>query len=81
MGIEDSQLDFTGVGDTVNTAARLGSGAGAGELLVSAAALERAGLDPAGLESRRLELKGREEPVDVVVFGAAEAPAAAAASE
>ena len=76
MGIEDGQLDFTGVGDTVNTAARLGSVAAAGELLVSAAAIERAGVESTGLEARRLELKGREEPVDVFVFGAPEAPPA-----
>jgi adenylate cyclase len=74
MGVADGPLDFTGVGDTVNTAARLGSEAAAGELLVSASALAAAGLSAAGLESRRLSLKGREEPVDVLVLG----PAAAA---
>jgi adenylate cyclase len=79
MGIEDGQLDFTGVGDTVNTAARLSSVAAAGELLVSAAALERAGVERTGLETRRLDLKGREEPVDVFVFGAADAAPSLAA--
>ena len=74
MGIEGRQLDFTGVGDTVNTAARLGSMAAAGELLVSAAALEHAGMEATGLEARRLALKGREEPVDVFVFGPAGTP-------
>lgn len=70
MGTEGGALDFTGVGDTVNTAARLGSVAGAGELLVSVVAAEQAGLATAGLEHRRLQLKGRDEPVDVVVLGA-----------
>ena len=79
MGIEDSQLDFTGVGDTVNTAARLGSVAAAGELLVSAAALEHAGMEATGLESRRLALKGRDEPVDVFVLGPAATPSTEAA--
>ena len=64
MGATDGQLDFTGVGDAVNTAARLGSVADAGELLVSEATAGRADLATAGLERRRLELKGREEPVD-----------------
>jgi adenylate cyclase len=67
MGVENSQLDFTGVGDTVNTAARLGSVAGAGELLVSTATAEAAGLDTSGLERRTLELKGKEDRVEVVV--------------
>ncbi len=70
LGTEGGQLDFTGVGDTVNTAARLGSVADAGELLVSLAAVEAAALDPTGLERRTLALKGREEPIDVVVLSA-----------
>ena len=68
LGTEGGQLDFTGVGDTVNTAARLGSVADAGELLVSLASVEAAALDPTGLERRTLELKGREERIDVVVI-------------
>lgn len=67
LGEEGGQLDFTGVGDAVNTAARLGSEAGAGELLVSLATAGRGGFEAAGLERRHLFLKGREEPVDVVV--------------
>ncbi|MCI0583232.1 MAG: adenylate/guanylate cyclase domain-containing protein [Chloroflexi bacterium] len=69
LGTEGGQLDFTGVGDAVNTAARLGSVAGAGELLVSLASAQRANLATDGLERRTLELKGREEPIDVVVLG------------
>jgi adenylate cyclase len=68
MGTEGGQLDFTGVGDAVNIAARLSSVAGAGELIVSAVTAEQAGLTVAGLERRRLELKGREEAVDVFVL-------------
>lgn len=70
MGVDNGQLDFTGVGDTVNTAARLGSEAGAGEILVSAAAVRHAGLDHADLETRSLALKGKEELVDAIVFRA-----------
>lgn len=77
MGTEGGQLDFTGVGDAVNIAARLGSVAEAGELLVSAATIQRAGIAIGGLESRRLELKGREEPVDAFVLRA-ETPLAGA---
>lgn len=70
LGTEGGQLDFTGVGDTVNTAARLGSVAADGELLVSEIAAAKGGLETRGLERRRLDLKGREEPVDVVVVHA-----------
>lgn len=81
MGVEGGQLDFTGVGDTVNAAARLGSDAGAGEVLVSLTSLEQAGYLTDRLERRRLELKGREEPLDVVVLltSSVLAPAEAAA--
>jgi adenylate cyclase len=70
MGIDDGTLDFTGVGDVVNTAARLGSVAAAGELLVSVASARLANLDLGAYEHRTLELKGREEPVEVVVLAA-----------
>jgi class 3 adenylate cyclase len=42
--------------------------AAAGELLVSIASAERANLVTDGLGRRTLELKGREEPIDVVVL-------------
>ena len=65
-----SELQFTALGDAVNTAARLASVAGAGEVLVSAAAAAQAGLHSTGLETRRLALKGRTEPVDAFVLSA-----------
>lgn len=59
--------DFTALGDTVNSAARLASAAGAGEILVTRAAADAAGL-VGELEQRRLELRGRTEPIEVVVL-------------
>jgi len=64
---EGDALDFTAVGDTVNTAARLTAAAGVGEILVSDAAASAAGLDTSGLEHRLLELRGREQTVGVWV--------------
>jgi adenylate cyclase len=61
--------DFTALGDTVNTTARLASVAGAGEILVTRAAADAAGL-VGELEQRRLELRGRTEPIEVVVLRA-----------
>jgi adenylate cyclase len=59
--------DFTALGDAVNTTARLASTAEAGEILVTRAAADAAGFAGAA-EERRLELRGRAEPVDVVVL-------------
>jgi adenylate cyclase len=60
------------LGDTANTGARLASAAGAGEALISQATAAAAGLEPSGMEMRRLELKGRSEPIEVWVLGARE---------
>ena len=67
---EESDTELTAMGDIVNVTARLSSVAAAGEILVTAAAADAAGLD-AGLERRTLELKGKSESVEVVVLGAA----------
>ena len=65
---EDEALDFTALGDAVNAAARLSALAGTGEILVSSAAAEAAGLDTNGLETRTLELRGRSEQVEAWVL-------------
>ena len=67
---EGDAHDFTALGDPVNTTARLASAAAAGEILVTSAAAEAARLDTAGLESRTLEVRGRDESVTAwVVHG------------
>jgi adenylate cyclase len=66
----DDQAEFTAMGDPVNVAARLASAAGAGELLVSDAAIHAAGFDDTGLEHRRLALKGKTEVTEVAVLRA-----------
>ena len=68
VGGAEQQLDFTALGDAVNTTARLSSVAGPGELLVSADAATAGHLATHGLERRHLELKGRTEPVDAWVI-------------
>lgn len=68
VGVGDSFTDFTALGDTVNTAARLASAARAGEVLVSDAACRKAGLASEDLELRSLELKGKADPVRAVVL-------------
>jgi adenylate cyclase len=64
---EGDAIDFTAVGDTVNTAARLMSGAGTGEIVISAATAAAAGIDTTGLEQRTLEVRGRQQPVEAWV--------------
>jgi adenylate cyclase len=58
--------DFTALGDVVNTTARLASEARAGELLVSADAVEAAAVHDGGLDRRTIEVRGRTEPITVV---------------
>jgi adenylate cyclase len=63
---EGSHVELTSLGDVVNTTARLASAAGAGEILVTVEAASSIGLD-ANLERRSLQVKGKEQPIDVVV--------------
>jgi adenylate cyclase len=62
---ESGAADISVLGDTPNTGARLASLAAAGEILVSQATAAAAGLDASGAEIQRLNLKGRDEPVEV----------------
>jgi adenylate cyclase len=72
VGSSDGLSDITVLGDPANTAARLASQAGAGEVLVSDETCRRAGLPADRAETRMLQLKGRAQPVGVHVFNARE---------
>ena len=74
---EGDTFDFTALGDSVNTAARLASAAAADEILISSAAAKAAELETAGMESRLLELRGRAESVEAFVLRAQPARVAA----
>ena len=73
---EGDAIDFTAVGDTVNTASRLLAAARVGEIVISAAAVETAQLETGGLEQRTLELRGREQSVEAWVDCVAAVPSA-----
>ena len=61
--------DITVLGDVANTAARLSSNAGIGELFISEAASHHAGYDGLEkLEQRELELKGKSNKIVVNVI-------------
>jgi adenylate cyclase len=62
---------FTGLGDIVNTAARLASVAAAGEILLTQATAVASAIDVSAAERRKLALKGKTETTDVVVLTAA----------
>lgn len=67
-------VEFTALGDTVNTAARVAAEARAGELLVTEVAARAAGPSARDWwrdrDRRRLELRGKREATDVVVLTA-----------
>ncbi len=71
----DVVSDFTALGDVVNTTARLASEAASGELLLSAEAAEAAEMDSSGHERRTITVRGRTEPIEVVVLPTADVPA------
>ena len=64
----DGVVDFTALGDAVNTAARLASSAGAGEVLLSETVYASVEEQFPGLERRSLTLRGKEAPVPVRVL-------------
>lgn len=64
----EGTADITVLGDAPNTAARLSTSAGRGEILISEAATVAAGLPIDNLEKRALDLKGKTEPVSVYVL-------------
>jgi adenylate cyclase len=70
-GLGTTVEDFTALGDAVNITARLASAASAGEVIVSVAAAEAAGMATDQLERRTAEIRGRTEPINVIVVPAA----------
>jgi adenylate cyclase len=68
MGSAEGLTEISAIGDEVNLAARLASKAAEGEIIVSEQALNQAGMDGTGLESRSLQLKGISELIRVRVM-------------
>lgn len=68
VGASGEAADFTALGDNVNVAARLASKAGPGEVVISEATYQAAGIEGEGLEKRELALKGKSERVSVRVL-------------
>jgi adenylate cyclase len=65
--VGDAVTDFTALGDTVNVAARMQGEAASGELLIR----EELGPEPeARLPRRTLNLRGHQEPIEVLVVSA-----------
>jgi adenylate cyclase len=71
VSAEGGTAEITALGDTPNTASRITAEAAIGEVLISEATREAAGIEAAGLKHRRLELKGKEEPVEAWAIGPA----------
>jgi adenylate cyclase len=69
-GLGTTVDDFTALGDAVNITARLASAAVAGEVIVSVAAAEAAGMATGHLERRSVGIRGRTEPIEVIVVPA-----------
>ena len=61
-------MEVAALGDVPNTASRLASLAGPGEILVSEDTIEAAKFDREGLEKRQIELKGHEKEISVYVL-------------
>jgi adenylate cyclase len=69
VGSESGTSDITVLGDTANTAARLSTSAGIGEILISESAFKHSGYSSLeNIEQRELELKGKSDSVTVNVL-------------
>jgi adenylate cyclase len=70
----DDIVDFTALGDSVNTASRLASVAEAGEILLTESVREKIAMYPVEFDTRTLNLRGKETPLQVSVFRFASNP-------
>ena len=70
VGSSTALNQLTVLGDAANTAARLASAAGAGEVLVTFDAWEGSGTEAVERDTRTLELRGKQQPVSVKVLRA-----------
>lgn len=60
-------LDFTALGDAVNIGARLQSDASSGEVVLAADLYALVAADHPGARPERVDVRGRDEPVNVDV--------------
>lgn len=74
---EPGARDFTVLGDTANTVARLSSSAAAGQLVMSDAVALAADIDTTGLEHHEFDLKGKAELFPAWVWNVDDGPVAA----
>lgn len=68
VGKPNGIMEVAALGDVPNTAARLTSMAGPGEILVSEHTIKAAKVDTKGLEKRQLALKGHEKEITAFVL-------------
>ena len=68
VGEGEGLVELTALGDAVNVAARLGSEAAAGEVIISNRTVDRAGVNTESFERRTVNWKGKSEPMDVWVM-------------
>lgn len=68
VGTPDGMSDITVLGDTANTAARLASQAGIGEIVLSDEIAKRAGLDTTELKAKSMLLKGKAKAIDTWTY-------------
>jgi adenylate cyclase len=61
-------LDFTALGDAVNVGARLQAHASPGEVVLASELYDLVAADHPGARIERIDVRGREEPVDVAVL-------------
>jgi adenylate cyclase len=68
VGKPNGVMEVAALGDVPNTAARLTSMAGAGEILVSEESAKAGGENTQAVEQRRLQLRGHEKDISVFVL-------------